>query len=63
MWWVGGSHLINFWAIWSGGSKETHVVADIRYILPACSHTYKISTLFKMTKNRIELYSKLITSD
>ena len=35
MWWVGGSHLINFWAIWSVGWKETHVAPNIRYILPA----------------------------
>ena len=37
--WVSGSHLVNFWPIWSDGSKETHVAADIRYILPA-AHTY-----------------------
>ncbi len=30
---------VNFWATWSDGSKETHVAADIRYLLPA-AHTY-----------------------
>ena len=35
----GGSHLNNFWAIWSDGSKETHVAADKRYILLA-AHTF-----------------------
>ena len=41
MWWVGGSHLVNFWAIWNDGSKETHVAPDIGYILPA-THTYDL---------------------
>ena len=39
MWWVSGSHLINFWEIWIVGWKEAYVAADIMYILPD-AHTY-----------------------
>ena len=38
MWWVGGSHIVNFWAIWRVCSNKTHVAADTKYILPA-AHT------------------------
>ena len=34
MWCVSGSHLVNFWAIWSVGWNKTHAAPDIRYILP-----------------------------
>ncbi len=40
MWWVGGSHLGNFWAIWIVGLKEAYVAADIMYVL-ADAHTCK----------------------
>ena len=41
MWWVGGSQLVNVWAIWSVDWKETLVAPDIRYILPA-AHTIEV---------------------
>ena len=34
MWWVGGSHLVNFWAIYSVVWKKVCVAPDKMYVLP-----------------------------
>ncbi len=44
MWWVGGSHLVNFWAIWSVVWKKVYVAPDIMYVLPD-AHTHIYSTV------------------